>query len=515
MKKLPIGIQSFEKIRTEGYYYVDKTPFVVKLVNEGAYYFLSRPRRFGKSLFLDTLRQAFLGRRELFEGLYLENNWDWSVKYPVIYIDFGGVVIENSEHLKTYILELLENNQEELGVISEKKGDYNLYFRELIIRTSERYKQKVVVLVDEYDKPILDRIEEREEALRIREVLKNFYSVLKPLDRYLKFVFLTGVSKFSKVSLFSGLNQLNDITLDKRYATICGYTQGELESVFAEELKGEDLEAVKCWYNGYSWLGEPVYNPFDILLYLQKRQFHPYWFETGTPEFLIKLLVEKRFYMPELTELIASERLLGSFDVDFIEPENLLFQTGYLTIKRYQTSRRGFVYYLGYPNKEVEISLNDYIASYLTQAPVAKERLAGKLEECLRRGDLEGFKEVLRSLFASIPYEWYRKNEIAGYEGYYASVVYSFLAGAGLDLIAEDYTSRGRIDLTILYDERCYVVEFKVVELEPEGKALKVLLEKGYGEKYRGRFKEIYLIGIEFSKERKDLVSFEWERLGG
>lgn len=511
--KFPMGIQSFEKIRTDGYYYVDKTPFVARLVNEGCYYFLSRPRRFGKSLFLDTLRQEFLGKKELFSGLYLENSWDWSVTYPVISIDFSGVLIEDANHLKGYILEQLEENQKELALSLKKPQDCNLYFRKLILEVSKRKKQKVVVLIDEYDKPILDRIEDREEALRIREILKNFYSTLKPLDKYLKFVFLTGVSKFSKVSLFSGLNQLNDITLDERYATICGYTQKELEEVFGDELRGEDLEAVKCWYNGYSWLGEPVYNPFDVLLYLQKKKFHPYWFETGTPEFLVKLLVKKRFYIPELTELRVSEMLIGSFDVDVIEPENLLFQTGYLTIKRYRQSLRGLIYYLSYPNKEVQIALNDYISAYLTQAETEKQRLAERLEDCLERNDLEGFKEILRSLFASIPYEWYRSNEIAKYEGYYASVVYSFLAGAAFDIVAEDYTSKGRTDLTIMYGNKCYVMEFKVVELELEGKALAQIEQKGYAEKYQDRFETIYLIGIEFSKEQKDLVAFECKEI--
>lgn len=513
MKKLPIGIQSFEGIRTDEYYYVDKTPFVAKLVGEGKYYFLSRPRRFGKSLFLDTLRQAFLGKKELFEGLYLENNWDWNIKYPVVYIDFGEGSISSADHLKDVIESVVSKNAKIYQIsLTEKLLERKLI--ELIEKLFEKHKEKVVVLVDEYDKPILDRIEDKEEAIKIREVLKNFYSVLKPLDVYLKFVFLTGVSKFSKVSLFSGLNQLNDITIDERYSSICGYTQEELEEVFAEELKGEDLEAIRCWYNGYSWLGESVYNPFDILLYLQKKKFHPYWFETGTPNFLIKLLVQKRFYMPNLTELVASENLIGSFDVDAIEPENLLFQTGYLTIKRYKQSNRGLRYYLGYPNKEVQISLNDYMAAYLTQVGAENERLKDKLDKYFEKADIEGFKDVLKSIFASIPYEWYRSNEISGYEGYYASVVYSFLAGAGFDMVAEDYTSKGRIDLTIKYEGRCYIIEFKVVELEPEGKALAQLEAKRYAEKYRGKFQEIYLIGIEFSKENKDLVSFEYKRDG-
>jgi len=512
MKKLPIGIQSFEEIRTENYYYVDKTPFVKKLVDEGKYYFLSRPRRFGKSLFLDTLKQAFLGKKELFTGLYLENNWDWGKRYPVVHLDFGEGVISSAERLVKGIDSKLNRIARAYGIeLTEELQESR--FIELIEKLFEKYHEKVVVLIDEYDKPILDRIEDKEEAIRIREVLKNFYSVLKPLDRYLKFVFLTGVTKFSKVSLFSGLNQLNDITLDEAYSTICGYTQGELERVFGELLSKEELENVKCWYNGYSWGGEPVYNPFDILLYLQKRVFRPYWFETGTPTFLIKLLVEKRFFIPELSNLVVTERLIESFDVDEIEPENLLFQSGYLTIKKFEKTETGPLYYLSYPNKEVAVTLNDYLLSYLTQNKYEPSRLIKTLKLGLREGKVETLKEVLKNLFAGIPYEWYRKNEIAHYEGFYASVVYSFLFGAGFKLIPEDITSKGRIDLTVLYEGRCYLLEFRVVEMEGEGRALESLKEKGYAEKYKGRCSEIYLIGIEFSKEKREITRFEWERV--
>ncbi|GIX41703.1 MAG: hypothetical protein KatS3mg129_1436 [Leptospiraceae bacterium] len=225
MKQLPIGVSSFEVIRKDKYCYVDKTPFIYKLVKEGKYYFLSRPRRFGKSLFIDTLKQAFLGKKELFIGLYLEKNWDWNTIYPVIHIDFGGSVIQNAEDLKERIHTLLERNQKSLNVICKYKKDFRRNLEELIFQSYKTYNSPVVVLIDEYDKPILDKIEEKDKAIAIREVLKDFYSVLKPLDVYLKFVFFTGVSKFSKVSLFSGLNQLMDITLSKQYSAICGYTQ--------------------------------------------------------------------------------------------------------------------------------------------------------------------------------------------------------------------------------------------------------------------------------------------------
>ncbi len=512
-KKLPIGIQSFKEIRSGPYYYVDKTPFVARLVDEGKYYFLCRPRRFGKSLFLDTLKQAFLGRRELFEGLYLERNWDWGKSYPVIHLDFAGGVVKEARELEDWILHQLKLNQKNLSIKCEDTHDYRTCFEELIIRAYEAYQEKVVVLIDEYDKPILDCIEERERARKLRDILKNLYSVLKPLDSYLRFVFITGVSKFSKVSLFSGLNQLQDITLSPRYATICGYTQEELEGVFSEELEGEDLEAIRCWYNGYSFCGESVYNPFDVLLYLSERKFRAYWFETGTPTFLVKLLMERGFYLPRMEGFRASERLLGSFDVDHIEPETLLFQAGYLTVKKCENTIRGVLYHLGYPNKEVKVSLNEYLFVCLTEVRGdEEEELIGGAEEALREGRLEDFKRILRSLFAGIPYEWHKKAELSRYEGYYASVVYSFLVGTGLEVIAEDYTSKGRIDLTIKVEDKVYIIEFKVMEGD-EARALEVLRSKEYEEKYRAQAGEIYLVGIDFDLKERNITRFEWVKV--
>jgi len=516
-KKLPTGIQSFEKIRSDNYYYVDKTYFIKKLLEEGNYYFLSRPRRFGKSLFLDTLKQAFLGKKELFQGLYLEKNWDWSQKYPVIHLDFGGRTLEKDEsnYLRSWIIDQLKRNQVLLDVECHEDKDYAKCLEELIFRAYKKYGCKVVVLIDEYDKPILDRIEDRDKAKEIREILKNLYSVLKPLDYYLRFVFITGVTKFSKVSLFSGINQLNDITLDRAYSTICGYTEEELREVFAEELGGVDLEALRCWYNGYSFCGEPVYNPFDILLYLQKREYRPFWFETGTPSFLLKVLGEKKFYFPELEEMKLTEDLLSSFEIENIEPETLLFQTGYLTIKECESTLSGVFYTLSYPNKEVRVALNQTLVRYLTQSttPLKVMRDVGL---ALASGDVEKFGNILKNVFASIPYEWHRKNEIARYEGYYASVIYSFLLGTGLDVIAEDWLNKGRIDLTIKVGDKFYLLEFKVLEREDEvPKALQALKERSYVEKYRAKAREIYLIGIDFSQLRGEVVSFAWEKVAG
>jgi hypothetical protein len=512
MRKLPIGIQSFEEIRKENYYYVDKTHFVEKLASEGKYYFLSRPRRFGKSLFLDTLRQAFLGRKELFEGLYLETHWDWSKKYPVIYIDFAEGVIDSVDTLRKTIESILRRHGRLYGITCEEDL-INLRFRELVEKVSEKYDQKVVVLIDEYDKPILDRIEDRKLAIEIREVLKNFYGVLKPLDAYLKFVFITGVSKFSKVSLFSGLNQLNDITLDERYSTICGYTQSEFERVFEERLSNVDLEKIRCWYDGYSWLGEPVYNPFDILLYLDKLEFRPYWFETGTPTFLIKLLLENKVYLPEIEHLEVGEKLIGSFDVEEIYPENLMFQTGYLTIVGREFKGPRIVYRLSFPNKEVRISFSDYLLSYYTKNPKQVERNKNLLLEAIEKNDFEKICEIFRSFFSSIPHDWYRRNEIYRYEGYYASVVYAYFSAGGFNVVVEDVTSVGKIDMTVFYEDRVYIMEFKVVELEGEGKAIAQLKGKKYWEKYADKAEKIYLIGIEFSRETRNIAGFDVEEV--
>jgi len=316
MKKLPIGIQTLSKIINEGYYYVDKTAFVKKLEN-GGYYFFSRPRRFGKSLFLDTLKEAFSGNKKLFKGLYLCDKWDWNKKYPVVVIDLSIVSTDNQENLIKSLNSKLNSIAQRYSITLTEEL-IQLRFEELIQRLYQKYKQKVVVLVDEYDKPILDVIEDTQKAKNNREILKKFFEILKPADPYLHLVFLTGVSRFSKVSIFSGLNQLNDITIDERFSTICGYTHEELEEVFSDRLQDVDKEEVKRWYNGYSWLGDTVYNPFDILLFLDKKSFRSYWFETGTPTFLIRLFQKNRYYIPQLEELTVGEELLSNIDIDSV-----------------------------------------------------------------------------------------------------------------------------------------------------------------------------------------------------
>ncbi|WP_218961272.1 AAA family ATPase [Desulfobotulus mexicanus] len=424
MKKLPIGIQSFEKIRKnpDEFYYVDKTPFVEKLLNEGGgFFFLSRPRRFGKSLFLDTLHQAFAGRKDLFKGLYLEHNWDWENASPVIHISFGSGVIRSLGELQVKIESFLLDIRNEHGIDYEKKS-VDGRFMEAIVKIARKTGKKVVVLIDEYDKPILDRIDDTELAVSIREELKNFYSVLKDADAHLEFVLIAGVSKFSKVSHFSGLNHLQDITLNEAYATLCGYTEGELYSVFEDRLQGLDMDLIRQWYNGYAWLGEKVYNPFAILNALQSRQIRNYWFETGTPTFLIQILKKNNFRSFEMEQVQATGTILDSFDIERISPEALLFQTGYLTIRGMRQIGALTQYTLGYPNMEVKSALNDSLLAYFIDDLHQRESARMPLYESILKGEPDILHRYFHALLAAIPHDWYRKNTMEACEGHYASV---------------------------------------------------------------------------------------------
>ena len=509
-KKLPIGIQTFSKIREENCYYVDKSGFALSLINQGSHYFLSRPRRFGKSLFLDTLKELFEGNEPLFQGLSIHDHWNWSVTYPVIRLSFGEGVVKSGDELKERITELLRHHQQRLGVVCEAASNAG-FFLELIQKTHQKFGQRVVILVDEYDKPILDNIESSDTAIDIREKLKDIYSVIKGADAHVKFAFLTGVSKFSKVSIFSGLNNLEDLTLDQRYSAICGYTDRDVDNVFAPELEGFDRNEIRQWYNGYNWLGDPVYNPFDLLLLFRNRQFRPWWFETGTPTFLIKLLSQHQQYTPNLARFMATEALLSTFDVGNITVEALLFQTGYLTIDSFRYLPGRLELTLRYPNKEVQSSLNDTLLQALSGDPMVPAANVSQLYDILIADDLPALRELFHSFFASIPHDWYRKNQLAGYEGYYASIFYSYFAALGLDISLEDATNKGRIDMTVRFNQRIYLFEFKVVEMVPEGKALAQLKSKGYAEKYKQYGEPISLIGVEFSRESRNIVGFEVE----
>ncbi len=511
-RTLPIGIQTLRKLREQGGYYVDKTPYLRRLLDEGSHYFLSRPRRFGKSLLLDTLKELFEANEALFEGLAIHDAWDWSVRHPVVRLSFGSGHFTEPDGLRTEVADQLRTLENDAGVTA-RHDSTAARFRHLIRTTHERSGRRVVVLVDEYDKPILDALDVPDIARANRDYLRGLYAAIKDSDAHVRFSFLTGVSRFSRVSLFSGLNNLDDITLEPGYSAICGYTDADLDTVFAPELPGLDRDAIRAWYNGYSWLAEEkVYNPFDILLLLRSRRFGAWWFETGTPTFLVETLFRRQVSALALDDMVASARLLSTFDVDDIATEALLFQTGYLTIRE-EVERGGrTLYRLGFPNREVRQSLNECVLDYLVRSPSRQEANSARLHDLLLANDFDGLKALFHAFYASIPHPWYTSNDIARYEGFYASVFYSYFAGLGLDITVEDSTSHGRLDMAVRFNGNVYLFELKVVETAGEGAAMAQLKAKGYADKYRGAGEPVHLVAVEFSRDARNVVAFEVER---
>jgi Holliday junction resolvase-like predicted endonuclease len=459
-------------------------------------------------LFLDTLHNIFEGKKEYFKDLYIYDKWDWSTTYPVIKISWDGN-LQTTSNLEKVAFDMLQQNQKRLKIECEETENLSVCFLQLIRETSEKYNQKVVILIDEYDRPILDTIDNLEQSKYNREFIKGMYSVMKGADQYIKFAFLTGVSKFSKASIFSGLNMLTDISLDEPYGNICGYTQANIENEFKEHMQGVDLEKVRQWYNGYNFLKDDIYNPFDILQFLTKgKKFSNYWFATGTPTFLIKLIEKNSYFLPKLSNLVVGENLLDSFDIENIDLEVILYQSGYLTIDKVQlTPFETIEYKLKLPNKEVKISFHDMIINYITNnnLPTVKS----DIYLALIQTDLNKFKDSFISIFASIPNNNFTKSNMQKYEGFYASVVYVYLQSLGLEIIGEDVTNLGRIDLTVKINNLIYIIEFKV----GNENALKQIKEKKYHEKYLQEQKDIYLIGINFDKDDKNISKFQWEKL--
>ena len=508
-RRLPIGIQTFRKLREQDCYYVDKTAYVELLLHGGTHYFLSRPRRFGKSLFLDTLKELFDGSEELFAGLYIHDRHDWSERHPVVRLSFGGSSFTESAHLHANVLAQLEGEAEQHGV-SARYATGPERFAHLLRTVHARAGQRVVVLVDEYDKPILDALETPEVALANRAFLRGLYGVIKDSDAHVRFTFLTGISKFSKVNLFSQLNNLTDITLDRRYSGICGYTEHDLEAVFAPELVGLDREQVREWYNGYRWRGvHKMYNPYDVLLLFDSREYKAHWFETGTPAFLVDTLFERKVASVTLDQTVSTEALLSAFDVGRIGTEALLFQTGYLTITGEEELGGKALYRLGYPNREVRQSLNECLLQHLVQDTERQTANCIRLQRLLEAHDCVGLKELFHAFFASIPYQWYTNNQIADYEGFYASVFYSYFAALGYPIAVEESSSHGRLDMAVRTGGHVYLFEFKVVEMALPGSALAQLESRDYAAKYRHLNEPIHLIGVEFSRQTRNVTAFE------
>jgi len=520
MKKLPLGIQTFSKIIEGNYIYIDKTREILDLINGGQYFFLSRPRRFGKSLLLSTLKEIFSGNKELFAGLYIYDKIQWET-YPVIHLDFSLIPRDTDKRLKQGLIDKLRDTALRYNIELLRK-DYDTSFNELIGRLSEKFNKKAVILIDEYDKPIIDHITDREKANKNREILRDFYTMLKGSDEYIKFVLLTGVSKFSKVSIFSGLNNLMDITLDNRFSTMLGITEEELLKYFPEnirELSIKDevteeriLKDIKYWYNGYSWDGVNfLYNPFSLLNLFATQKFGNFWFKTGTPTFLMNLLREYKIEIPEIENVTVSEYILDSYDIEDLDINSLLLQTGYLTIKEIIKHNRLITYKLSYPNFEVKESLINYIlADFLnTQVPVIQP-LHIRMADALKNDNLEEFSKLIKSLMAGIPSKLHLKRE-----AYYQSVFYMILSLMGVRIDLELLTDKGIVDGVIEFLDKIYVVEFKYGKSGSKmnkllDDAIKQIKERKYYEKYLKTEKSIILLGAGFIGKS---IGFKIEKL--
>lgn len=522
-KQFPKGIQTLADICNGNYYYVDKTQYILELLKE-KYVFLSRPRRFGKSLTLDTIAELFNANQSLFTGLYAEDLWDWQKQYPVIRFNFAKGIAKSANDLTDQIFSQLKENANKLGVVLKEYQAVGLAFDNFINAVVAKYQNTIVILVDEYDKPILDNLDNGDKpntktATEIRDTLRDLYSVIKGQDANIRFAMLTGVSKFSKVNLFSGLNHLTDVTLKAKFSAICGYTQQELETIFAPELDGVDLTEMKRWYNGYNWTGESVYNPYDVMLFLDEKRYDAYWIETGSSTFLIDMLLQEKVDITKTLNTLEDNVSLSHFEVGDISPTALMFQTGYLTIDKMLNLPYGFKVTLKIPNIEVQQSLNqDVLKKYLNVNNDEISQQASLLYQALLKDDFNSLLNTIKAFFASIPYNWHSNNNIAHFEGYWASVFYAYFASIGLQIQVEEATSQGRMDMTVFFENRIYIFEFKVMREGDSGnseqlavEALEQIVGRGYADKYQATGKQIYQIGVAFDETNKT-VEFKYNK---
>ena len=509
----PIGRQNFENLRNEGYVYVDKTALIYKLVKEGSVYFLSRPRRFGKSLLLSTLEAYFCGKKELFKDLAIEQlEKEWN-KYPVLHMDLNAEKYNSIGELENIISTYLREWEEKYDSKEADNTSLSLRFRAVIRAAKEKTGRGVAVLIDEYDKPILQAIDNPSLQEQFRNTLKAFYGVLKSADADLKFALLTGVTKFGKVSIFSDLNNLNDISMDTAYHNICGITDEELHTVFDKEIeqlagnndqtKEEAYTTLKREYDGYHFdrrKASGIYNPFSVLNTLSKKEYGNYWFNTGTPTYLVELIKKSDFNVEELSGYIASEDQLNSIHVNDIDPIPVLYQSGYLTVAGYDKEFELFT--LDYPNEEVKAGFINFLLPFYSRVKEKQaQAIISKFVTSVRKGKADDFMRQLQSLMAGTPYEL-----IKDLENHYQNVVYIITKLMGLYVQAEYRTSNGRIDILIGTNDYIYIIELKFNATAQE--AMEQIENKDYALPFATDGRQIIKIGANVSKETRNIE--EW-----
>ncbi len=514
LKKLAIGVSNFKDFKEENYIYVDKTEYIYNLITTTKYNFLSRPRRFGKSLFISTLEEIFTGNKELFKDLWIYNSdWEWK-KYPVIRIDFNEIMNKNSDYIEKTLKETLADIAQRYGV-ELKKTIYKSQFKELILKLAKKYNQSVVVLIDEYDKPIINHIGKGEEGIKKaqenRDILKEFYGVLKSgeVSKVLRFLLLTGISKFSKVSIFSELNNLNDLTMNDQYSSVLGITHNELEIYFHDYMEllkdklkvnyNEAKQELINYYDGYKFSseGELVFNPFSLLKCFYSNKFENYWFESGTPTFLPNLLKEINYKVEELEDLELRDFQFSTYAIDNLVPEAIMFQTGYLTIKDYNPDE--LLYTLAYPNKEVRNAFLGH--TYLIFSNFRSDTKYNKIIRFLKNNEIDKFIDIINSIYAEIPYTLMKKNLIN--EAYFHTMFYLMVSASGIIVETEVLTSQGCIDMVVITKDFVYIFEFKCNQSAE--KAIVQIKEKNYIERYKHLNKKIITMGINFDPITKKI----------
>lgn len=507
-KIYPIGIQNFEKIRKDGYFYIDKTALIYQLVKAGSYFFLSRPRRFGKSLLISTLEAYFEGKRELFNGLAIEKlEKDW-VKRPVLHLDLNTEKYETPESIENILNNTLCQWEKVYGT-EPSETSLPLRFKGIIQRAAEKTGHRVAILVDEYDKPMLQAIGNEDLQQAFRKTLQAFYSVIKTMDGYIKFAFLTGVTKFGKISVFSALNNLMDLSMWNDYVALCGITEQELYDNFddginelaqAQRMTYEEACAkLKTSYDGYHFTEDSIgiYNPFSLLNTFAKRKFGNYWFETGTPTYLVELLKIHNYDLHLMSHVETDEDTLNSIDSSSTDPIPVIYQSGYLTIKGYD--RRFEIYRLGFPNREVEEGFMKFLLPfYANITKVDSSFQIKKFVQEILSGDYDSFFRRLQSFFADTPYELVRDLEL-----HYQNVLFIVFKLIGFYVKAEYHTSNGRIDLVLQTDDFIYIMEFKLDGTAED--ALRQINEKNYALPFASDPRKLFRIGVNFSKETRNI----------